>query len=186
MYRFLLFIIFFIITSNSNSEINNYYKDNYFYVGRMVSYDDNFTLYFKTREKAILSKGENSNYINYYPQDLYLYDHKSKKDYPIISYEWFPKKVKNFSDIYNYPLFPEDFAYYLMNDNNTLVLVSAKKKFYQNLKYDIKKNKLEEYKYSGKLNFIISSYAENCGFKSLKSNLECKLYKPLISKNLIN
>ena len=73
-----------------------------------------------------------------------------------------------------------------MNDNNTLILVSAKKNFLQNLKYDIKKKKLGRYKYSGKLNFIISSYAENCGFKSLKSHFKCELYKPLISKNLIN
>lgn len=186
MYRYLLIIIFLAITSKSNSEIKSYHQDDYFYIGKMVSYNNHFTLYFKTREKAILSKGEDLNYINYYPQDLYLYDHKSKNDYPIISYESFPKEVKNFSNSYNYPLFPEDFAYYLMNDNNTLILVSAKKNFLQNLKYDIKKKKLGRYKYSGKLNFIISSYAENCGFKSLKSHFKCELYKPLISKNLIN
>ena len=50
----------------------------------------------------------------------------------------------------------------------------------------IKNNKLEIAKTSGKLNFIISSYAENCGYKSLKNNFECNIYKPLISKNLLN
>ena len=84
MYRYLLIIIFVAITSKSNSEIKSYHQDDYFYIGKMVSYNNNFTLYFKTREKAILSKGEDLNYINYYPQDLYIYDHKSKNDYPII------------------------------------------------------------------------------------------------------
>ena len=37
------------------------------------------------------------------------------------------KKVKKILKTYNYPLFPEDFAYYLLGDNNTLVMVSAKK-----------------------------------------------------------
>ena len=26
---------------------------------------------------------------------------------------------------YDYPVFPEDFAYYLLKDNNTLVMISA-------------------------------------------------------------
>ena len=64
MYRYLLIIIFVVITSKSNSEIKSYHQDDYFYIGKMVSYNNNFTLYFKTREKAILSKGEDLNYIN--------------------------------------------------------------------------------------------------------------------------
>ena len=36
----------------------------------MESYNKNFTLYFKTRKKAILARGEDFNYINDYPQDL--------------------------------------------------------------------------------------------------------------------
>lgn len=76
------------------------------------------------------------------------------------------QKVKNVKK-YNYPLFPEDFAYYLLNDNNTLILISAKK-FLWKFKIWHKNNKLEIAKTSGKLNFIISSYAENCGYKSLK------------------
>ena len=27
-------------------------------------------------------------------QDLYIYNHTSKEDHPLITYEWFPKKVK--------------------------------------------------------------------------------------------
>ena len=62
----------------------------------MQSYDKDFTLYFKTREKAILAKGENFNYINDYPQDLYIYDHNLQNLILLISYDWFPKKLKNF------------------------------------------------------------------------------------------
>ncbi len=187
MFKFLLLLFLLILPTKLSSEINNeYYDNNYFHIGKMNSYNSKFTLYFKTRKKAILAKGEFSNYINDFPQDLYLYDKNLNKDYPLISYDWFPKKVKKILKKYNYPLFPEDFAYYLLNDNNTLILISAKKNFYENLKYDIKNNKLEIAKTSGKLNFIISSYAENCGYKSLKNNFECNIYKPLISKNLLN
>ena len=176
----LLIFIFYFTTSNSN-EI-----DDFFFVGKMQSYNNEFTLYFKTREKAIIARGQNSNYIIDYPQDLYFYDNFSGKEYPIISYDWFPKKAKYFFKNYKYPVFPEDFAYYLLNDNNTLILVSAEKDYNQNLKFDIKKNKLTIGENRGKLNFIISTYAKICGFKSLKNNFECNIYKPLISKNLIN
>ena len=162
----------------------NYEK--YFYIGKMKSYHNEFTLYFKTREKAILARGQNSNYITDYPQDLYIYDHSTKKDYALISYDWFPKKAKVISKNYNYPVFPEDFVYYLLNDNETLILVSAVKDYNQNLKYNIKTKKLTAYKNQGKLNFIISTYAKSCGYKSLKDKSECKLYKPLVSKNLLN
>ena len=43
-----------------------------FNIGRMISHDSKFTLYFRTREKAILAKGEDLNYIKDYPQDLYI------------------------------------------------------------------------------------------------------------------
>ena len=69
---------------------------------------------------------------------------------------------------------------------NTLILVSAFKDYNQNLTYDIKKKELGIQNNRGKLNFIISTYAQNCGHKSLKNKFECNLYKPLISKNLIN
>ena len=75
-------------------------------------------------------------------------------------------------------MFPEDFAYYLLNDNNTLILVSAQKKFYQNLKFNIQNKKLSLMDNKGKLDFIISSFARSCGYSSLKDNFECRLYKP--------
>ena len=167
-------------------DINYINYNKYFHVGKMKSYDNEFTLYFKTRDKAIIARGENSNYLNDYPQDLYLFDHLSNTDYPLITYEWFPKKIKKLFKNYYYPLFPEDFAYYLLNDNNTLILVSGKKNFNQNLQYNIKNNELNNFENSGKLNFIISSYAKICGYKSHDDNFECKLQKPLVSKNLIN
>ena len=177
----LALIFVFSITPTFSMEINDL-----FFVGKMESYNKEFTLYFKTREKSILARGENLNYITDYPQDLYIYDHNTKKDSPLISYDWFPKKAKIFSKNYNYPVFPEDFAYYLLNDNNTLVLVSAAKNYSQNLKFDIKNKELTVQKNYGKLNFIISTFTKNCGYKSIKNNFECNIYKPLISKNLIN
>ena len=128
MNKIIFILFFFIFVPTKADELNQY-----FHVGKMQSYNNNFTLYFKTRENAIIAKGEYQNYLNDYPQDLYFYDHNTKIDYPLISYEWFPKSVKKLSKDYKYPLFPEDFAYYLLNDNDTLILVSATKNFYQNL-----------------------------------------------------
>ena len=131
----ILIVIFF--SNFSYAEISNETRNKYFYVGKMKSYNSQFTLYFKTRDKAILARGEDANYINDYPQDLYIYNHNSKEDLPLLTYEWFPKKVKKLVKNYTYPVFPEDFAYYLMKDNNTLILVSGKKNFHQNLEYNI-------------------------------------------------
>ena len=152
-----------LICSNASSD----QSDKYFHIGKMVSYDKKFTLYFKTRENAILARGEDLNYVTDYPQDLYLYDHKLKKDLPLISYEWFPNKAKLFLMDYDYPVFPEDFAYYLLEDNNTLVMVSANKNISKNLTFDIQKKELRSNDRSGKLGFIISSYAKNCGYAAL-------------------
>tara|TARA_Y100001970_G_C14223275_1_gene853972 strand:- start:1770 stop:2321 length:552 start_codon:yes stop_codon:yes gene_type:complete len=168
---------------------NNLYADDnnkYFYVGKMDSYDKEFILYFKPREKAILAKGEDFNYINDYPQDLYIYNQSTKIDKPLISYDWLPFKAKKLLRDYNFPVFPEDFAYYLLNDNNTLIMVSAKRNLNKNFEYNIKKNKLNIYKNLGKLDFIISTYAKACGYQNMKSNYSCEIYKPLISTNLIN
>ncbi len=186
MKKLIIFLLSLFLPNFLLAETNFKNYDDYFYVGKMNSHHEKFTLYFKTRQKAILAKGELSNYINDYPQDLYLYDHTTKQDQPIISYDWFPKEIKKIARAYNYPLFPEDFAYYLLNDNNTLILVSAQKRFYQNLKFDIQNKKLSLEDKNGKLDFIISSYAKSCGFSSLKDNFECRLYKPLISSNLIS
>ena len=152
----------------------------------MKSYDNEFTLYFKTRSKAIIAKGENSNYLNDYPQDLYLFDHLSNTDYPLITYEWFPKKIKKLFKNYSYPLFPEDFAYYLLNDNKTLIMISATKNLKANFKFDIFERKLELYPVNGKFEFIISSIAKSCGYNEFKENYKCSFYKPLISSTLIN
>ena len=88
--------------------------------------------------------------------------------YHSISYEWFPKAAKNMTKHYKYPVFPEDFAYYLLEDNNTLVMINAKK---SNLKktfeFNISKKKLSIHK-KNKIDFIISTFAKNCGFKNLK------------------
>ena len=77
----------------------------------MNSHNDDFALYFKPRDKAILARGENSNYINDYPKDLYLYDYKTKNSSPLISYEWFPARAKYFLEEYDYEVQnPVDFV----------------------------------------------------------------------------
>ena len=80
---------------NSNESIP--YKQDVrevFNIGKMVSHDREFTLFFKTRNKAVLAKGKDFNYITDYPQDLYIYDRKTKKTEPLITYEWFPRIAK--------------------------------------------------------------------------------------------
>mgnify|MGYP003691296217 FL=1 len=59
--------------------------DNLFHIDQMNSHNKNFTLYFKTRDKAILAIGEKKNYINDFPKDLYIYNYKTKKSSPLIS-----------------------------------------------------------------------------------------------------
>ena len=184
----LIIILFLYIFSNNFSFAENleYSTDKLFHIGQMNSHDKNFSLYFKTRNKAILSRGEDFNYITDFPQDLYIYDYKTKTSSPLISYEWFPSQAKNILNEYNFPVFPEDFAYYLLKDNNTLVMISAVKSIKKNFKFDISKKKLDQYPSNGKFDFIISSIAKNCGHSGLKENYKCNYYKPLISNNLIN
>ena len=129
----------------------------------MKSYHNKFTLYFKTREKAVLAKGQNLNYITDYPQDLYIYDHSTKKELPLISYDWFPTQAKYFLEEYAFPVFTDDFAYYLLMDNITLVMISAVKSLRINFKYDIVEKKLVLFPTNGKFDFIISSIAKDCG-----------------------
>ena len=140
--KFKVIIVFFLLsfTQNSNSENKQDFAeipslDEIFYIGKMESHNDDFVLFFKTREKAILARGEEFNYITDYPQDLYIYDRKTKKSEPLITYEWFPKLAKFYLSNYDFPVFPEDFAYYLMKDNKTLIMVSAIKNINQNLKF---------------------------------------------------
>ena len=185
--KFKVLIVFiFLICKNSFAEPNNLKTEDFFYIGTMQSYNNDFTLYFKTRNKAVLARGEEFNYITDYPQDLYIYNHHTKSDESLISYDWFPNRAKQIIGNYNFPLFPEDFAYYLLKDNNTLVMVSAIKNINANFKFDIIKKKLELYPMNGKFDFIISSIAKDCGHYKLKENYKCNFYKPLISSTLIN
>jgi len=182
----ILIIFGFLICFHSSLIAEPLESEKYFYIGKMDSYNKNFTLFFKTREKAILARGEEYNYITDYPQDLYIYDNKTKKSSPLISYEWFPSAAKYFLNEYDFPVFPEDFAYYLLRDNNTLVMISAIKNINKNFKFDIANKKLNEYPSKNKFEFIISSIAKDCGYSSLNENYKCNYYKPLISNNLIN
>jgi len=187
MKKILLLIIFTLFLKNfaiANDEVSA--VDNLFHIDQMNSHNKNFALYFKTREKAILARGEENNYINDYPKDLYIYDYKTKNSSPLISYDWFPKKAKYFLEEYNFPVFPDDFAYYLLKDNKTLVMISAVKSLNANFKFDIEQRELELYPLNGKFDFIISSIAKNCGHYDFKENYKCSFYKPLISSTLIN
>ena len=191
--KFKVIIVFFLLlfTQNSNSENDPGYVelptlDEIFYIGKMDSHNNDFVLFFKTREKSILARGEQFNYITDYPQDLYIYDRKTKKTEPLITYEWFPRIAKFYISNYDFPVFPEDFAYYLMQDNKTLIMVSAIKNINQNLKFDISTKKLDKYPTKGKLDFIVSSISKDCGFSSMEDTYKCNYYKPLISQNLIN
>ena len=187
--KFKIIIIFILLLSliqNSNSESNLTNIDEIFYIGKMDSHNKDFVLFFKTREKAILARGEEFNYITDYPQDLYIYDKKTKETKPLITYDWFPKHVKFYLSNYDFPVFPEDFAYYLMKDNKTLIMISAIKNINQNFKFDISTNKLHKYSTKGKLDFIISSITKNCGYLTMNETYKCNYYKPLISQNLIN
>ena len=177
-------LIFFsnsIIAESTESSVNNL-----FHIGQMNSYDQNFALFFKTRDKAVLARGEDYNYVTDFPQDLYIYNYKTKISSPLISYEWFPSQAKYLLESYDYPVFPEDFAYYLLKDNNTLVMISAIKNINKNFKFDIANKKLNRYPSNGNFDFIISSIAKDCGYSNLKENYKCNYYKPLISNNLIN
>ena len=182
----LIFIIFLSFKNLLIADENKSLVNDLFHIDQMNSHNKNFALYFKVREKAILARGENSNYINDYPKDLYMYDYKTKNSSSLISYEWFPKKAKYFLEEYDFPVFPDDFAYYLLKDNKTLVMISAVKNLNTNFKFDISKKKLELYPKNGKFDFIISSIAKNCGHDNFKENYKCTFYKPLISSTLIN
>ena len=186
MQKLLIILFIFLSCKNSFAEPNNLKTKNLFYIGKMESYNNDFTLYFKTRNKAVLARGEEFNYITDFPQDLYIYNHYTKSDESLITYDWFPSRAKKIIQNYDFPVFPEDFAYYLLNDNNTLIMVSAIKNINANLVFDISKKNLKKYDDKNKLEFIISSIAKKCGYLSLDEKYNCNYYKPLISKNLIN
>ena len=155
-------------------------------IGKMLSHDKKFTLFFRSRGKAILAKGEEFNYIVDYPQDLYILNNNTKKMSPLITYDWFPQKAKNLSFISDLPVFPEDYAYYLLDDNRTLIMISGVKYIRSNFKFDIKNKKLEKLPRNNKYKLFVSSLLKDCGYKDINSTYKCSYYKPLISVNLIN
>ena len=184
---FIFFFLFFNFEGNSD-EIYPI-KENFeevFNVGTMLSHDDKFTLYFRTREKAVLARGEEFNYITDYPQDLYILYNETGKTSPVITYDWFPKKAKELSLSYNLPVFPEDYAYYLLSDNETLIMISGIKSFRSNFKFNLKNNKLEKLPVDNNYKLYISSLLKDCGYKDINATYKCSFYKPLISENLIN
>jgi len=184
---FTLFFLFFNIEGNSDEILP--VKENFeevFNVGAMISHDDKFTLYFRTREKAVLARGEEFNYIKDYPQDLYILYNDTGITSPLITYDWFPKKVKELGSNYNLPVFPEDYAYYLLNDNKTLIMISGIKSIRSNFKFNLKDNKLEKLPKDNDYKLYISSLLKDCGYKDMSDTYKCSYYKPLISENLIN
>ena len=187
---FLYFVFFFLFFSTKGNSDEIYpVKENFeeiFNVGTMLSHDDKFTLYFKTRKKAVLAKGEELNYIKDYPQDLYILYNDTGRISPLITYDWFPKKVKELGSNYNLPVFPEDYAYYLLSDNETLIMISGIKSIRSNFKFNLKKNKLEKLPIDNDYKLYISSLLKDCGYKDISDTYKCSYYKPLISENLIN
>ena len=187
---FIYFIFFFsFFNFGATSEETSPIKQNFeeiCNVGKMNSHDDQLTLYFKTREKAILARGEEFNYINDYPQDLYILYNDTGTTNPVITYDWFPKKVKELGSNYNLPVFPEDYAYYLLSDNETLIMISGIKSIRSNFKFNLKKNELEQLPKNNDYKLYISSLLKDCGYKDINSTYKCSFYKPLISENLIN
>ena len=184
---FIFFFLFFNLEGNSD-EIHPI-KENFeevFNIGTMLSHDDKFTLYFRTREKAVLARGEEFNYITDYPQDLYILYNDTGKTSPVITYDWFPKKAKELNLSYNLPVFPEDYAYYLLSDNETLIMISGIKSFRSNFKFNLKNNKLEKLPVDNNYKLYISSLLKDCGYKDISATYKCSFYKPLISENLIN
>ena len=192
MKKFFLYLIFFYLFINiqvNSNEISGTKLDydKVINVGKMVSHDKKFTLFFKTREKAVLARGDEVNYIIDYPQDLYFFHHGTGQIHPLITYDWFPKKVKELGASYNLPIFPEDFAYYLLSDNQTLVMISGIKSIKTSYKFNLKTQKLEILPREDKHNLrFVFSLLKKCGFKNVDSTYECSFYKPLISENLIN
>ena len=77
MKKIFSYFIFFSLFSNLEGNSDEIYpiKENFeevFNVGTMLSHDDKFTLYFRTREKAVLAKGEEFNYLLIIPK-IYIF-----------------------------------------------------------------------------------------------------------------
>ena len=174
MKKLFLYFIFFLLFFNikANSEEIYPVKENFeevFNIGTMLSHDDKFTLYFRTRDKAVLAKGEEFNYIKDYPQDLYILFNDIGKTIRLITFDWFPKKVKELGSNYNLPVFPEDYAYYLLNDNETLIMISGIKSIRSNYKFNLKNSELEKLPIDNDYKIYISSLLKDCGYQNINA-----------------
>ena len=76
-----LIVLIFLICKNSFAEPNNLEKEDFFYIGKMQSYNNDFILYFKTRSKAVLARGEEFNYIILNNHDLCSINYKNNNIY---------------------------------------------------------------------------------------------------------
>ena len=90
----IIIILFITLKSFAFSKDNSFYPDDLFHIDHMDSHNKKFALYFKTRKKSVLARGEESNYINDYPKDLYIYNYSTNYSLPLISYDWFPSQAK--------------------------------------------------------------------------------------------
>ena len=70
----------------------------------------------------------------------------------------FLKKLKNLGLNYNLPVFPEDYAYYLLSDNETLIMISGIKSIRSNFKFNLKNNKLEKLPKDNKYKLFVLLY----------------------------
>ena len=191
MKKFIFYLLFFTFVFNieGNSNESDPFKqdvEEVFNIGKMLSHNKKFTLFFKSRKKAILARGEEFNYIVDYPQDLYILNNKNGEISPLITYDWFPQKAKSLSFIPDLPIFPEDYAYYLLNDNKTLIMISGVKSIRSNFIFNLKNKKLKKLPRNNKYKLFVSSLLKDCGYKDINSTYKCSYYKPLISVNLIN
>ena len=186
LYNLFIFLLFSLSTNSQEISPIKKNLEEVFNVGKMISHDNIFTLYFKTRKKAVLARGEEFNYITDFPQDLYILHNKSGKTLPVITYDWFPQKVKDLGSNYNLPIFPEDYAYYLLSDNETLIMISGIKSIRSNFTFNLRENKLEKLPADNNYKLYISTLLKDCGYKNIKDIYRCHFYKPLISENLIN
>ena len=96
MKKFILCFFYFIFFININGNTNEAdpYQQNVeevFNIGQMLSHDKKFTLFFKSRDKAVLARGEEFNYIMDYPQDLYILHNDTGQMNSLITYDWFPQ-----------------------------------------------------------------------------------------------
>ena len=84
MKKFIFYLLFFTFVFNieGNTNESDPFKqdvEEVFNIGKMLSHDKKFTLFFKSRKKAILARGEEFNYIVDYPQDLYILNNNNGK-----------------------------------------------------------------------------------------------------------